>query len=152
MAFRPRPIGTFAWLGQVFCLGVQAGLRSESQSVLELIMTVSPSYPGRPLLEGMLLFNSGRFQEASEQLSEMVKRDPEYYSARVLLFECLHAMNNPDWVEHARALAALDNEEVSALARRRLVESGHEADVDDTHEHAPATSAHQHAHGFLVRV
>jgi tetratricopeptide (TPR) repeat protein len=152
MVFRSRPKGTFTWLSQVFCMGLNAELRSECQSVLELIMTVSPSYPARALLEGVLLFNAGRFQEASEKLSEMVKRDPEYYTARALLYESLNALDNPDWVDHARALAALNHEEFSPIARERLIENGHDLEDGGTHEHAQATGAYQHGYGLLVRV
>jgi hypothetical protein len=114
------PPGTFAWLAQVFSVASRAGLYAESQAVIDLIGVVAPHYQGRALLEGTLLIHKQRYQEASEKLIEALRGDEQNIFKRYLLYFCLREGGDPDWVQHAEAVAASADEELSQRARLDL--------------------------------
>lgn len=118
------PPGTFGWLAQVFNVAASSKLVAECQAIIELISVVAPHFRGRSLLEGLLLHHMGRYQEASELLGEVVSADPSYVYARYALYQSLWALDHPDWVQHARVLAAAGHEELSPLAQAKLAEAG----------------------------
>jgi predicted nicotinamide N-methyase len=150
------PPGTFGWLSQVFNAAVNQGLIAEGQAVVELIVTVAPHYRGRKLLDGLLLHHAKRYQESSELLADVVSDDPSYVFARYALYQSLWAMDHPDWVQHAQVLASAGHEELSPLARAKLVEAGYAADDAPASASAKADESTALAtrafHNMLVRV
>jgi hypothetical protein len=146
------PAGTFGWLVQLFNAAASAKLVAEGYAVIEMIVAVAPRYRGRPLLEGQLLHQAGRYQEASQVLAEMVRADPSYVYARYVLYQSLWAMDNSDWVEHAHVVAAAGHDELSPIAQRKLMDAGQASVSVASDLNAQAASAVHALYKMMVRV
>lgn len=114
------PVGTFSWLSQVFTAANSLGLFAEGRVVIDLICVVAPHYRGRDLLEATSLAHEGRYQEASERVIESLHGDEQNTFKRYLLYFCLRQLSDPEWVQHAQALAESPDEELSQRARLDL--------------------------------
>ena len=114
------PPGTFSWLSHLLSAANNAALFEESKAIIDLVCVVAPHYQGRALMEGMVLFHQGRYREAAENMVEALRGDEHNTFKHFVLYVSLRELDNPEWTQHAQAVAQSPDHELSRRARADL--------------------------------